>query len=705
MWQPRRSPELRGLHMDMGLRCCYKLSYNLRGERHTQCARMEEEEVVKGMLQPEHNDSPAMGDPMIPPKDGRCLLLEMPGEILSQIACCLSLETLIPFLSLHPILITLTQSHLSPLPSSIRQTLQQGPPYPQALSVLPHLNSFLPPSPSARMRLILSVLVVARARWIVERFEFGRWDEELWKEAFERRFLPSWKRLKGDDDTWRAVFLRTLGRLEHRQSGCTHEEAWTRFVTLHRNGSASINRIYSRTFDPYEIYDELKHQNNFTAHPTQVRVLLHLQDVRILAIGVLSDQPSLFVNPNAHLALHPPALRHISTATTSDGLAVGSRWYRSAVESSRQGRSSSSAAKTGAASPGANTNEAYFPLVRSMSPSTPQTTTYGLGEGSSSTQIFGPSSPSLRSTLSSFIPGRRRNPSTDSSGQQEEPGLSSSLGRLGGVLTTVSSREDEAGRRRTWSFGRTRSGSITTASAYQPGKASSLHSPINGSNTQIVSAGLSGSMPVVTEANSPPNENGIANGDDKRYATPPLPPKTRDDRPYSTLSKPQPHLAYTHYPNFTSPQFPVAIQDATVVQSQRDSMEEMELTRDTRMSYFEVEDEYEGGLWGGDVSWGSIGSDSGAGQRMAEWDEGMRKRKRWVGPMILIAQLHPSTRPTPHPPGSDPNTPLEGLNVDLGPKGMYASLGLEDLNVLIPWVELKGGGGNSGEARRSGLGF
>lgn len=31
-----------------------------------------------------------------------------------------------------------------------------------------------------------------------------------------------------------------------------------RFVTLHRNGSASINRIYARNFDPYEIYDELK---------------------------------------------------------------------------------------------------------------------------------------------------------------------------------------------------------------------------------------------------------------------------------------------------------------------------------------------------------------------------------------------------------------------------------------------------------------
>ena len=63
-----------------------------------------------------------------------------------------------------------------------------------------------------------------------------------------------------------------LGRLEHRNLGCTHEESWTvsltqgnciladnqKFVTIHRNGSAGINRYYSRHFDPYVIYDELK---------------------------------------------------------------------------------------------------------------------------------------------------------------------------------------------------------------------------------------------------------------------------------------------------------------------------------------------------------------------------------------------------------------------------------------------------------------
>jgi len=38
--------------------------------------------------------------------------------------------------------------------------------------------------------------------------ELGRWREAVWKKAFERRFLPSWKRFKGDGDSWRGIFLR-----------------------------------------------------------------------------------------------------------------------------------------------------------------------------------------------------------------------------------------------------------------------------------------------------------------------------------------------------------------------------------------------------------------------------------------------------------------------------------------------------------------
>ena len=87
-----------------------------------------------------------------------------------------------------------------------------------------------------------------------------------------------------------------------------------RFVTLHRNGSASLNRIYTRQFDPYEIFAELKRQNNFADEPTTVRVVLHLSDIRILAVGVLLDRPNMFVNRNAHEVLHPPAVREAREA-------------------------------------------------------------------------------------------------------------------------------------------------------------------------------------------------------------------------------------------------------------------------------------------------------------------------------------------------------------------------------------------------------
>jgi hypothetical protein len=65
----------------------------------------------------------------------------------------------------------------------------------------------LPPPPDDG-RLFLEILVRARPRWILERLEIGRWSEKVWQEAFERRFLPSWKEYKKADDTWRAIFLR-----------------------------------------------------------------------------------------------------------------------------------------------------------------------------------------------------------------------------------------------------------------------------------------------------------------------------------------------------------------------------------------------------------------------------------------------------------------------------------------------------------------
>ncbi|WVQ95783.1 hypothetical protein IAU59_002882 [Kwoniella sp. CBS 9459] len=674
---------------------------------------------------PRTDESHDRSDPSIPPRGGRCLLLEMPGEILSQIASYLPLSNLVPFLSLHPLLLSLTRSHLSPIPPSIRSILST-PPYPQTLAVIPHLPHFLPPDKDDAERLFIQILVRARPRWILERFEYARWDERIWQEAFERRFLRSWKRLKGDDDSWRAVFLRTLGKLEHRLTGCTHEEAWTRFVTLHRNGSASINRMYSRTFDPYEIYDELKHQNNFSNQPTSVRVILHLQDVRILAVGVLVDQPSLFVNPNAHLALHPPLLRHLSLPPDVDQETIaGSRYYRS----SDQVSSGRIKGKAPSASPSAGPNEAYFPLVRSMSPSSPRTTSYGLSIPENATSTSGsaqihnvgaqsasgstsgvatslpqpPSTGNLRSAIASYIPipGRRR---TSSAADHASPGTSPGAltsSSLGAVLTLVRSRDsdDGSGRRRTWSLGRARtgstSGSVNTSSIAEKSTSGGQGQLQNGDHAnQAAAIDTPAGLPALTEVPSPVDE--IATTPRR---TSPSAHKV-EERPYDTLEKPQPALSHMRYPNFT-PGPPSARPDtASALGEPIDgAVNNMPQTTDLRNKHTEVDDEYEGGLWGGDVSWGH------GGMRMAEWDEEIGKRRRWVGPMILVAQLHPSTKPTPHPSSVPPTAPLEGANPDLGPKGMYASLGFEDVEAIFPWIELKSSGAWNGDSRRSGLGF
>lgn len=70
----------------------------------------------------------------------------------------------------------------------------------------------------------------------------------------------------------------------------------------------------------------------------------------------------------------------------------------------------------------------------------------------------------------------------------------------------------------------------------------------------------------------------------------------------------------------------------------------------------------------------------------------------------IIAQLFPSTRKESYPPGAPKDSDTEGAMPNLGPNGMYASLGWEDFDTLLPWIELRGGGADHG-SRRAGMGF
>jgi hypothetical protein len=192
----------------------------------------------------------------------------------------------------------------TPLHPPIDELLDAGPPYPSCLATL-GTYTHIPRS------VYIPILVRASPQSILEDMVLpsGLTDSQ-WRQVFASRFLPSWKRYKDPPErtSWRAAYLRVLRRLVHRFTGCTHEESWTRFILLHRNGTASLNRIYSRTFDPLEIYAEIRRQNDLLRFRQEVRLVVQLQDVRVLMLGSMAHPRTLFVNPNAYTVVHPPGL-------------------------------------------------------------------------------------------------------------------------------------------------------------------------------------------------------------------------------------------------------------------------------------------------------------------------------------------------------------------------------------------------------------
>jgi hypothetical protein len=320
----------------------------------------------------------------------------------------------------------------------------------------------------------------------------------------------------------------------------------------------------------------IRSQNNFASYPTHVRVVVHLQDVRILAVGVLSSEPTLFTNPNAHRLLHPPLLRdttkQIDTPPPSPSIPhtiINSRTPLAAYNES------------------ANSNEAYFPLVRTLSPSTPGATSYGLGEGylaPTTSRGAGPSSPSLASTIAWVLPSRRRR-------NTEETGR--------GLLNRTRSREAappaEEGRRRSWALGRSRTGSTSNT----------LDRTISGEGVIATSP----AMPAVQEqsptiVDTPTIPNLPSNEISAPIST------SLSTKPYPIIRKPLPAAGYANYPNYT----PITDPEDKI--------------RDTRCQYPEIEDNATGQIWASEEP------TSKEDIRLVEWSEQRGRRERWVGPMM-----------------------------------------------------------------------
>lgn len=256
-----------------------------------------------------------------------------------------------------------------------------------------------------------------------------------------------------------------------------------------------------------------------------------------------------------------------------------------------------------AAANGTNSNEAYFPLVRTLSPSTPWSTNYGLGEGSVPPQSPPLASPTLSSTLARVLPGRRRrNTATEDT--------AGSTSRTGGLAPTRS-RDSDDNRRRSW------------ASPFLRSRTGSFGNPLERTTSTSQTVALASPTLAVVGEQSPDPMGEATNMDVSTPNQQEVEARSLS-RPYPTIRKPYPAASHELYPNFTPP--------ITSTDSQ-------EKTTDTRNMHMEVEDDYDGHLWARD--------DSQHDQsRMVEWNETRGRRERWVGPMLCVPFIPPHSHPT-----------------------------------------------------------
>ncbi|KZT71451.1 hypothetical protein DAEQUDRAFT_723958 [Daedalea quercina L-15889] len=156
----------------------------------------------------------------------------------------------------------------------------------------------------------VEILSIARANYLLFEASLPNLKDSEWEECFRRRFLPSWAKVKKEGATWKEAFVKVLYRIWHRTTtACTHEEAWTDYVVLNRNGTANQLNSTSRGFDPLTIFEQMRIQNDLMQFQPRIRVVVEFADARVLAIGVLSKPRTSFgVNHLAKALLHPSGI-------------------------------------------------------------------------------------------------------------------------------------------------------------------------------------------------------------------------------------------------------------------------------------------------------------------------------------------------------------------------------------------------------------
>ncbi|KAI0005142.1 hypothetical protein BJV74DRAFT_807212 [Russula compacta] len=155
----------------------------------------------------------------------------------------------------------------------------------------------------------IEIISMAQPRFLLFEATLPNMKEANWHECFKRRFLPGWQKWKRDL-SWHETFKKLLFRVWHRSMiTCTADESWTKYIVLNKNGTANELEAQSRNYNPLSIFNDMKLQSNLAHLETQIRLVVQLADVRILALGVLNNPRGPFtINKNARTFLHPPGI-------------------------------------------------------------------------------------------------------------------------------------------------------------------------------------------------------------------------------------------------------------------------------------------------------------------------------------------------------------------------------------------------------------
>ncbi len=300
--------------------------------------------------------------------------------------------------------------------------------------------------------------------------------------------------------------------------------------------------------------------------PTQIRLVCQFQDVRIIAIGVLYDPQSLFINHNAHRLLHPPLL---DSLTDIEGIAGRFPDDIGTLRESRPKtriRAESAAAvllfngnTTGTTTGGPLINSPYrshnehIPVQRRQPPF--QSDTAGQGPGSRSRALENFSrrdrSPPVQPFLTGGIGGggrtialasnlaRSLRMGSSSNGRSRASTIGSSSWITDGGEATITTGRGGSGGRMSRLF-RTGSREVPAAALPEEGAAMSVDNGLVLAEEDTTDLPLEGEQEVLEDRTVP-----IIVQPDRSTLL--------EAQPYQPLTHPLPASSHRFYPNFTPP--------------------------------------------------------------------------------------------------------------------------------------------------------